>query len=76
VLVYDVNSQKTFEDLDTWRDEFLIQVRPWARTGVQIGLTACLCRSSSNVFQSQTYHSKGPGNRNPARNGMTILVEL
>lgn len=27
VLVYDVNSAKTFEDLDNWRDEFLIQVR-------------------------------------------------
>ena len=26
VLVYDVNSQKTFEHLDNWRDEFLIQV--------------------------------------------------
>jgi Ras-related protein Rab-7A len=26
VLVYDVNSTKSFESLDTWRDEFLIQV--------------------------------------------------
>lgn len=26
VLVYDVNNTKTFEDLDNWRDEFLIQV--------------------------------------------------
>ena len=26
VLVYDVNVQKTFENLDNWRDEFLIQV--------------------------------------------------
>ena len=25
VLVYDVNTQKTFENLDNWRDEFLIQ---------------------------------------------------
>lgn len=25
VLVYDVNSVKTFEDLDHWRDEFLLQ---------------------------------------------------
>lgn len=28
VLVYDVNAQKTFENLDNWRDEFLIQVQP------------------------------------------------
>lgn len=28
VLVYDVNSMKTFEDLDNWRDEFLIQAGP------------------------------------------------
>ena len=26
VLVYDVNAQKTFDNLETWRDEFLIQV--------------------------------------------------
>lgn len=24
--VYDVNSSKTFENLENWRDEFLIQV--------------------------------------------------
>ena len=28
VLVYDVNSAKTFENLDNWRDEFLIQASP------------------------------------------------
>ncbi|MEW5305435.1 MAG: hypothetical protein WDW38_010465 [Sanguina aurantia] len=28
VLVYDVNSAKSFEDLDNWRDEFLIQAAP------------------------------------------------
>lgn len=28
VLVFDVNAQKTFEDLDNWRDEFLIQASP------------------------------------------------
>jgi len=25
VLVFDVNVAKTFENLDSWRDEFLIQ---------------------------------------------------
>jgi Ras-related protein Rab-7A len=28
VLVYDVNSTKSFETLDSWRDEFLIQASP------------------------------------------------
>jgi Ras-related protein Rab-7A len=28
VLVYDVNSAKSFETLDSWRDEFLIQANP------------------------------------------------
>jgi len=28
VLVYDVNTTKTFENLDNWRDEFLIQASP------------------------------------------------
>lgn len=31
VLVYDVNSSKSFEALDGWRDEFLIQVGVRAR---------------------------------------------
>ncbi len=28
VLCYDVNVAKTFENLDSWRDEFLIQAGP------------------------------------------------
>ncbi|CAF1944490.1 hypothetical protein HID58_073848 [Brassica napus] len=28
VLVYDVNSAKSFEDLNNWREEFLIQASP------------------------------------------------
>lgn len=28
VLVYDVNNTKSFETLDSWRDEFLIQASP------------------------------------------------
>jgi Ras-related protein Rab-7A len=28
VLVYDVNATKSFEDLENWRDEFLIQAAP------------------------------------------------
>eukprot|EP00741_Cyanophora_paradoxa_P004028 tig00000754_g3913.t1 len=28
VLVFDVNNAKTFENLDSWRDEFLIQAGP------------------------------------------------
>lgn len=28
MLVYDVNSAKSFETLDSWRDEFLIQAGP------------------------------------------------
>ena len=28
VLVYDVNNSKSFDDLDNWRDEFLIQAAP------------------------------------------------
>eukprot|EP00891_Asterochloris_glomerata_P009018 jgi/Astpho2/9018/Aster-02684 len=28
VLVYDVNAHKTFDNLDNWRDEFLLQANP------------------------------------------------
>lgn len=28
VLVHDVNNAKSFESLDNWRDEFLIQANP------------------------------------------------
>jgi Ras-related protein Rab-7A len=36
VLVYDVNSTKSFESLDTWRDEFLIQVSKANVAGVRL----------------------------------------
>ena len=29
--MYDVNSAKSFETLDSWRDEFLIQASPMTR---------------------------------------------
>ena len=32
VLVFDVNVAKTFENLDSWRDEFLIQVKQLEET--------------------------------------------
>jgi Ras-related protein Rab-7A len=44
VLVYDVNSSKSFEALDGWRDEFLVQVssqlleNDWKL--IMVGLTA------------------------------------
>lgn len=28
VLVYDVNNSKSFDTLDSWRDEFLVQASP------------------------------------------------
>lgn len=28
VLVFDVNSARSFENLDAWRDEFLLQAAP------------------------------------------------
>lgn len=28
VLVFDVNNAKTFENLDSWREEFLLQAGP------------------------------------------------
>jgi Ras-related protein Rab-7A len=44
VLVYDVNSSKSFEALDGWRDEFLVQVSSKAldnlRKLMMIGLAA------------------------------------
>ena len=41
VLVYDVNSQKTFDNLDNWRDEFLIQV---------ISCSSCLPQAPACFF--------------------------
>lgn len=57
VLVYDVNSAKTYEDLENWRDEFLIQVRMrrgagWAGAGA--GALAAVrhpCGTPSNTLQ-------------------------
>lgn len=28
MLVYDVNNSKSFDTLDSWRDEFLVQASP------------------------------------------------
>ena len=44
VLVYDVNSSKTFDNLENWRDEFLIQVgAAWARAGCCGALLGMAC---------------------------------
>jgi len=44
VLVYDVNSSKSFEALDGWRDEFLVQVSSETLCNavklIMLGLTA------------------------------------
>lgn len=43
VLVYDVNSTKSFENLDTWRDEFLIQAgRRFAKSSPRVFLSLCM----------------------------------
>lgn len=44
VLVYDVNDAKTFDDLDNWRDEFLIQVG--ASTPMRRAQSGGLCHRS------------------------------
>jgi GTPase SAR1 family protein len=50
VLVYDVNSQKTFESLENWRDEFLIQV-PFSPKICRNATSSCHCCS-------EVYHRK------------------
>lgn len=37
VLVYDVNSSKSFEALDGWRDEFLVQASQGSREEKALG---------------------------------------
>lgn len=32
VLVFDVTVSKSFDNIDSWRDEFLVQARPTSRT--------------------------------------------
>lgn len=50
MIVYDVNSNKSFENLDHWKDEFLVQVRvdqfgpledPWSVRLVNMALAPC-----------------------------------
>ena len=53
VLVYDVNSQKTFDNLDNWRDEFLIQVCPSMQTA------ACSSTTSTRRRRSTTWTTGG-----------------
>ncbi|KAF6996856.1 hypothetical protein CFC21_013146, partial [Triticum aestivum] len=42
VLVYDVNSMKSFDNLNNWREEFLIQVFTFDRLAHQILITSLL----------------------------------
>lgn len=50
VLVYDVNSQKTFENLDNWRDEFLIQVPSTSCNLVQCLQSFSWCSTAVQVI--------------------------
>lgn len=52
VLVYDVNSQKTFENLDNWRDEFLIQVQPTLPNLILMEGFVCKARYVSFAFNT------------------------
>ena len=58
VLVYDVNNSKSFDTLDSWRDEFLIQASPRdpenfpfvsTRHSKREPVADRLCRSSSET---------------------------
>ena len=42
MLVYDVNVQKTFENLDNWRDEFLIQASLHLLCSTAVLLLSCI----------------------------------
>lgn len=46
VLVYDVNNSKTFDNLENWRDEFLIQVSCFFESNDCALLSLCLAPSS------------------------------
>ena len=63
VLVYDVNIQKTFDNLDRWHHEFLMQANPRDREsfpfvllGNKIDMVRCLalavlyCCAKMNIF--------------------------
>ena len=44
VLVYDVNNSKSFDTLDSWRDEFLIQASPRDPESFPfVSLSSCAC---------------------------------
>ena len=55
VLVFDVTVAKTFETLDSWRDEFLIQVRPLLLSADIAAAAASkhprLCSIPSTIFR-------------------------
>ena len=51
VLAYDVNSHKTFDNLENWRDEFLSQARPQ-----DMSTTVLVC---IHEVQSSIWHDAG-----------------
>lgn len=54
VLVYDITNPKSFEHLDSWRDEFLNQVR-WTRCASRAWLTTDLGASRARVAWSASH---------------------
>lgn len=62
VLVYDVNTQKTFENLDNWRDEFLIQVCALQHACAQLPPTMSRQHQVTWLHNSVAVHAQLTGN--------------
>jgi len=51
VLVYDVNNSKSFDTLDSWRDEFLVQASPMDPESFPF---VCACAHTSGNANADT----------------------
>ena len=60
MLVYDVNNVKSFDTLDSWRDEFLIQANPRDSESfpfVALGNKIDVDLNVSNIINSNYLHA-------------------
>ena len=72
VLVYDVNSSKSFENLENWRDEFLIQASPPTPTTSPLSFLAT--KSMSRVANQDKSVKRKPRHGAPQRETSPTLT--
>lgn len=72
VLVYDVNNSKSFDTLDSWRDEFLIQASPMDPESFPFVRTLPCCAAACTTDTALGCHREQDRCRGEQTHGMVL----